>query len=90
MKDGFGVYLWNVNGDTKIYLGFWKKGKQNGLGKYFNKKGARYGTWINGDRISWLNENEPIESYLKDDELNFLNYYNLSLKKIKSLLLENY
>jgi len=30
-KEGFGIYYWEK--DNKAYVGFWKDGKQNGVGK---------------------------------------------------------
>ena len=48
--------MWN---DGRIYKGNWKKGKQNGKGKFFNPKTKEWkdGIWDNGKRIKWVEGN---------------------------------
>lgn len=87
IKEGFGVYLWNNNQEVKIYLGLWKKGKQHGLGKYYNQKGYKFGKWINGERICWLKDKDnEIYSNMNDEEGLYKQYYMLGYKEIVELL----
>lgn len=87
MKEGFGVFIWKMNEEIKIYIGLWKKGKQHGLGKYFNKKGYKFGKWMNGERICWLKEkDEEIYNEFSDDENLYKEYYKLSFTEILNLL----
>ena len=56
-KEGIGKYLWN---DGRVYIGFWKLNKQNGLGRYSNPNEMKdkYGIWVEGKRIQWLDVEE--------------------------------
>lgn len=79
--------MWSTNQEVKIYLGLWKKGKQHGLGKYFSKKGYKFGNWINGERICWLKEkDDEILNNMREDEALYRRYYKLGFKEIIELL----
>ena len=68
-KEGIGKYIWN---DGRIYLGFWKSNKQNGLGKYSNPNASKdkYGIWVDGKRTQWLDKEE-----LKKESNEYYNEY---------------
>jgi len=84
-KDGFGLYIWKNNGISKLYLGFWKKGNQNGIGKVFSKSSVKYGQWSNGERLTWFEENQAL-SRLDDNSLRYKKYFVLSYDEIKLLI----
>lgn len=63
-KSGFGVYLWK--NPTRTYLGFWKNGKQGGVGRYISAKSSFWGEWENGDRKrSFDNKAEALSIFEK-------------------------
>ncbi len=47
-----------LNGLTEENKGFWKNGKQNGKGEFYNANtnSWRKGEWENGKRIKWIDE----------------------------------
>jgi hypothetical protein len=57
LRHGYGQFKWKNN---RIYSGFWKYGKQEGLGIMIDKKNdegldnPRLGEWHNGTRINWV------------------------------------
>ena len=85
LKEGFGVYLWSHNSIQKIYLGFWKKGNQNGIGKYLTKTNIKYGQWSDGDRLTWYDEKQAL-SMLSNSSKIYLKYFQLSFEEIKTMI----
>lgn len=51
-KEGFGIYM--SNDPFKICIGFWRNGKQQGVGKYFTHKEIKWGLWDNGEHERWF------------------------------------
>lgn len=87
VKEGFGVLSWKSNtSDFKIYLGFWSKGVQNGVGKFFSKKGPKYGYWVEGERIAWYNSEEECVSNIDSSLKEYEAYFKLSLKEVMDFL----
>ena len=41
LKEGFGIYIWNIK-TFQIYVGFWNKGKMEGIGMMINGKNIYY------------------------------------------------
>ena len=82
MKEGFGIYLWNSNGENKIYLGMWLAGKQHGIGKYFSKKGVKYGKWNQGERIKWFKNDENYTDLMEENEKKYIWLFKLDLKQV--------
>lgn len=54
LKHGFGIYIDGVN-PTNGYVGFWEKGKMNGVGIKISKGVFNYGIWNNGKNEMYLN-----------------------------------
>jgi hypothetical protein len=83
-KEGFGIYYWpNLN---RTYIGFWKDGKQDGIGKLINKGKVKYGQWINGEKIRQFdNANEAI-SLMSSDCLVFKKFFKVDEDKIIAFL----
>lgn len=60
-KEGFGIYQWRD--PLKICIGFWKKGKQHGVGKFFTAKDIKWGLWDSGELVKWYeSEYEAVQS----------------------------
>ena len=58
LKDGFGIYVWNIK-TFEVYIGFWYKGKMEGIGMIIKDDRKRYGKWSRGERIEkYKNERE--------------------------------
>lgn len=53
IKQGYGIYIWT---DDRKYEGWWNDGKQHGIGIYTDtkKQQSKYGLWVNGKRLKWL------------------------------------
>ena len=50
------MYYWPPN---RFFVGFWKDGKQNGVGKYIKGDVIKFGIWEEGKKDRWfINEDE--------------------------------
>ena len=84
-KHGFGILYWAYT-NVRVYVGFWKNGRQDGVGKYINKSIARYGLWHKGERIKWLNnEKEAIDCLLKN-QIQFEKFFKYDIGEIINFL----
>lgn len=89
IKEGFGILLWRTspnNCDIKIYLGFWKKGLQNGIGKFYSNKGTRFGYWVEGERVMWYKCENDCVSNIDDSDAKYRSFFKLSIKEVVNLL----
>ena len=50
LKDGFGIYIWNIK-TFQIYIGFWHKGKMEGIGVMILGDKMQFGKWYRGNKI---------------------------------------
>lgn len=87
-KEGFGIYYWeNLH---KAYLGFWKNGKQHGVGKYINPKKqdkqTKFGLWKEGQRTKWFNSEEEAMNILPTHQKKFIGLFKHDLEDIKQFL----
>lgn len=58
-REGFGIIHWPAQ--NKIYLGFWKNNKQEGVGMIISSKSVKYGFWSQGERMNWFySENDAL------------------------------
>lgn len=83
-KEGFGIYYWA--NPIRVYIGFWKAGKQDGIGKYINPKVTRYGIWKNGEKERWFNSEKEAMSSMNSNQKKYKNLFKLDLKEIANLL----
>ena len=86
LKEGFGIFVWNEI-PLKAYVGFWEKGKQNGLGVNINGNSYKYGIWKKGKKEIWLNNEKEIKKIIKLNKYekcfkNPIRYVNKILKII--------
>lgn len=68
-KSGFGMYLWT--NPIRIYIGFWKEGKQGGIGRYIYNKGSNWGVWESGEKTGKLESKDEAYSLLNSDEKKY-------------------
>lgn len=81
------MLFWKSNTpEFKIYLGFWSKGVQNGVGKFFSKKGPKYGLWVEGERINWYNSEEECIANIDSSLKEYAAYFKLSLTEVMDFL----
>ena len=84
-KEGFGIYYWaNPN---RVYIGFWKGGKQDGIGKYINPKITRFGLWKNGEREKeWFKSEKEAMQCLTNTQEKYRSLFKYELKDITNFL----
>ena len=66
LKDGFGIYIFDIK-SFKLYIGFWNKGKMDGIGAIISGDKIYYGKWSKGKKIeNFINSSE----FVKRGEMN--------------------
>ena len=88
-RSGFGALIWYK--ENKVFMGFWKENKQNGLGKFISNGKSRYGLWEKGRLKEKIDDEENFINRLTNEELNYMgflkyNRYEEVLEKIKKIL----
>lgn len=83
-KDGFGIHFWTS--PDRLYLGFWKDGKQHGVGKYVKNNVVKYGQWLNGERIRFFDSYLDAMNHIPEDMLSYQFYFRLDVDKILHML----
>lgn len=82
VKEGFGAYIYKSKNETKLYLGFWKKNSQSGLGKVYSKKSARYGLFSEGERLKWFDNERIAFAQLDSNNTRYKKLFNLSFDEL--------
>ena len=85
LKDGFGIYIWNIK-SFQIYVGFWHKGKMEGIGLMINGNKISYGKWYRGEKIKSYKNKKELKSKYKS--IKFIMASNL-INHRKMINLEN-
>ena len=85
LKDGFGIYIWNIKA-FQIYVGFWHKGKMEGIGLMINGDKISYGKWYRGEKIKSYKNKKELKS--KYNSIKFIMALNL-INHRKMINLEN-
>ena len=85
LKDGFGIYIWNIKA-FQIYVGFWHKGKMEGIGLMINGDKISYGKWYRGEKIKSYKNKKELKS--KYNSIKFIMASNL-INHRKMINLEN-
>ncbi len=70
LKNGFGVFIWQTK-PLEAFVGFWDKGKQNGVGAKVNKEIFTYGIWVNGKKENWLKGEWEVKRCLTPEEIKY-------------------
>jgi hypothetical protein len=63
LKNGFGMFLWTFK-PLVAYIGFWSKGKPNGVGINLNGNNAKYSYFKNGKREILFKNEWEIKNHL--------------------------
>lgn len=83
-KEGFGFYYWPKS--KRVYVGFWKAGKQEGLGKVISDKKEKFYYWRSGQKVkSFTDENQAFSAML-EKQIRFKLFFNLT----SDYIFENY
>jgi len=78
-KEGFGIFYWpDIN---KIYVGYWKEGKQDGVGMIVNKNNNKYGIWNEGRKTITFKNYWEIKKTKKLDNLH-LKFFQMSFDSL--------
>ena len=72
LKEGFGVYIWNIK-TFQIYVGFWHKGKMDGIGMMINGKSIYYGKYYRGEKTEQFKNSKQLKLKFKSTELKMAN-----------------
>ena len=67
LKSGFGTFIWS-NKPLLAYVGFWQKGKQNGVGASINGSAVKYGFWKDGKIDFYLKGSWELRKYMKPSQ----------------------
>ena len=82
-KNGFGIFYWP---NEKFFCGFWKDGKQNGIGKYSKGNIVKYGVWKDGKKELWFEDEREFERNLDDREKKFLGIMKFDIWDVKKFM----
>lgn len=83
-KEGFGI-LQTIN-PMKIFLGFWKNNKQEGVGKVATDKSEKYGFWTGGERLNWFNSEREAVTNLPVERSSYEKILRMSTKELIKLI----
>ena len=68
LKEGFGIYIWNIK-TFEVYIGFWYKGKMEGIGMIIKGNKKHYGKWSRGEKIKQFKNERELKLKYKSTEL---------------------
>ena len=74
------MYFWVK--PIRIYLGFWKNGKQHGVGRYLTKSNDKFGYWENGIRKHIYKDKFQALSNLNKTQVSFTNSLMIDIEAI--------
>ena len=88
VKKGFGIFIWNIKNNV-AYIGFWEKGKKNGVG--INVKGniVKYGIFKDGKKESNLLGPREMKRFLTNEQLKYEKILNQNPHVLIKNLFEN-
>ena len=82
-KDGFGIYYWPNN---RFFIGFWKAGKQNGVGKYIKGDAVKFGIWKDGKREKWFDNEDEFCNYSNPRDEKYSSFFQWNKNQISKYL----
>jgi hypothetical protein len=85
-KHGFGIFLWSSN-PIKVYIGFWSKGKQSGLGIMVNGKSIKFGLWLDGKKEFFFQSAWEMKKYAKNENLPYNKFIQKDVNEIIEFIL---
>ena len=87
-RHGFGFYLWRKP-SLRIFIGFWYRGKQNGVAKYMDIKKSKFGIWKNGKLVKWFKNKDDAYQYIESEYNNFLVFFEKTYEEIESMFIND-
>jgi hypothetical protein len=88
-KHGFGLYYWQSK--CKIFIGFWKNGKQCGYGKYISQMKTKYGFWKENGDVLWFKEEKVFKEKFQTikEVCAYAKIFDYSYKDLQSFFINN-
>lgn len=88
-KEGFGIYYWK-KAKPKAFIGFWKDGLHDGIGKYISQEKCKIGFWNMGKRTKWLDRLSEGLRYFRGESSIFLKYFTYEFSEILEILSDDF
>lgn len=85
-KEGLGIFYWPDQ--AKLFVGFWKNNKQDGVGKLLTSKSAKYGYWNQGERLNWFSSETEAMHQLEGVQQKQKGVFHKSLDELISFVLK--
>ena len=85
-KDGFGIYYWPDEKFDKFFVGFWKEGKQNGVGKYIKGTNVKFGVWKDGKKEKNYNNEEEFFNDMDSEYEKYSFAFHWDVQKLKDFM----
>ena len=79
-KEGFGIHYWK--NAKRLYIGFWKDGRQDGVGRYVNPQTERWGQWKKGVRVKWYSSKKEALATLSTTQFKYKKFLNYKVEEI--------
>jgi hypothetical protein len=90
-RNGFGIFVWKI--PFRVYVGFWKEGRQSGYGKVVTSTKERYCYWKNARRDKdFGNKEEFYEEFRKNVEgscLCYEKFLRMNIDEVISVIVDN-
>lgn len=83
-KEGFGIHYWPS--PVRLFIGFWKEGKQDGIGKYVKNNSVKYGQWIKGERIRYFDTFGDAMEALPGVYEKYISYFKIDVNELMESL----
>lgn len=73
-KEGFGMFMWSDHPKLKAYIGFWKDGKQHGVGIMVSKNTIKYTLWKNGEKHMVFQGCWEMKRFIEKNDLPYTSF----------------
>ena len=71
---------------NKFFIGFWKEGKQDGIGKYIKDNSVKFGIWKDGKKEDEILTEEEFINRFNSFESIFINIFQWNIDEIKKFM----
>ena len=72
--------------NNRFFVGFWKEGKQNGVGKYIKGEDVKYGVWKNREREKWFDYEDEFVSCLDQNDEKYASLFQWGRSQFKKYI----